>query len=119
MNTMTIIVDSLKVHAPIGVLLQEQKVGNDFEVTLMIDYAVDSCATDGDELPGTLNYAELIALVKEVMNTPSKLLEHVVAQIADRIISKWSHVTGGSVKVVKITPPIACEVDGVGVMYKW
>lgn len=106
-------------HAPIGVFPQEQKVGNDFKVTLMIDYAVDSCATEDDELTGTLNYAELITLVKDEMSVPSKLLEHVVAQIAERITSKWSHVTGGLVKVVKITPPIACEVDGVGVMYKW
>lgn len=119
MNTMTIIVENLKVHARIGVLPQERTVGNEFKVTLMIEYAVDSSATDGDELHGTLNYAELIELIKDVMSTPSMLLEHVVAQIVERIRSRWSYVTGGTVKLLKVTPPIACEVDGVGVSYKW
>lgn len=111
--------DGMKVHARIGVLPQERTVGNDFKVTVTVDYAVDSSATEHDELPGTLNYAELIDLVKDVMSEPAMLLEHVVAQIVKRIRAKWSYVTGGSVTLVKLTPPIICEVDGVGVMYKW
>lgn len=109
-------IDRLRVRAFHGVLAQERKVGNDFEVTLRVDYPWD---IDSDEIDATLNYAELIDLVKEEMAQPSALLEHVAGRIYRRITARWGAVTGGSIKIAKLTPPVTAQLASASVSLVW
>lgn len=109
-------VNRLLVHARHGVLEQERKVGNDFEVTVTVEYPSD---THSDDVDGTLNYAELIDLVKGIMSRPAALLETVAAEIHDRVMERWPGVTSGRVKVAKLTPPVGAEVNEVSVSVVW
>lgn len=74
---------NVRFHAYHGVLPQETQVGNDYVVNLDVSYDF-SRAMETDELAGTLNYAELYELVKQEMEIPSKLLEHVAGRIGKR-----------------------------------
>lgn len=109
-------IDRLRVRAFHGVLAQERKVGNDFEVTVRVDYPWD---IDSDELDTTLNYAELIDLVKGEMARPSALLEHVTGRIYRRITARWSAVTGGNIKISKLTPPVTAQIASASVSLSW
>ena len=57
-------VEGLRIRANHGVFLQETLVGNVFEVSLRLSYPPALEAMDDDDLAHSLNYAEVIEIVK-------------------------------------------------------
>lgn len=114
----TIVIDNLRIFARHGVLPQETIVGNTFDVCIRLDFDATE-AMQTDEVGNTLNYAEIIDVVKTEMNVPSKLLEHVTMRIYRALTSRFSQILSGEVAVYKVTPPISCEVGRVGFSYRW
>lgn len=106
MKEFEISLTNLRFYAKHGVWEQENKIGNEFIVTVRIRIPADKMITD-DNLDLTISYADLYEIVKEEMEKPRKLLETVAASIAERITSRWSTILSGSVTICKSTPPIA------------
>lgn len=105
---------NVRFHAFHGVLPQEGIVGNDYLVNLVLDYDFSS-AMKTDELQGTLNYAEVYQKVREEMETPSKLLEHVAGRIAHRLFSDFPEIQKLQLSITKVNPPMGADSDGAGV----
>ncbi len=104
----------VRFHAFHGVLPQERKVGADFAVTLKV--AVDiTKATENDEVEDTLNYATLYDVVKQEMEIPSKLLEHVAGRIGRTVMERFPMVTSIDVRLTKLNPPMGADSKGAGV----
>lgn len=112
---MQIDIDRLKLHARHGVLPQERTVGADFYVTLSAQVEVQPKAWRDDELEGTVNYADLVAIVRREMAEPSKLLEHVAARIASAVLAECQSVSAISVQIQKENPPLGVLCEGLGV----
>ncbi len=112
MNSITL--HKMKFFAYHGVGEQERLVGNHFEVTLKVYCHMEKAMTD-DDLDGTVNYAELHAVVENEMAKPSKLLENVAYRIIQAIKAKFHTVTGGVVTISKLTPPFKCDMEKVDV----
>lgn len=90
-----------------GVLMEETKIGQRFRANVSI--AVDmKKAGETDELDNTVNYAEVYALTREIVEgKPFKLIEALVEAIATRILSAYSEqVKGVRVELIKPDPPI-------------
>lgn len=90
-----------------GVLMEETKIGQRFRANVSI--AVDmKKAGETDELDNTVNYAEVYALTREIVEgKPYKLIEALVEAIATRILSAYSEqVKGVRVELIKPDPPI-------------
>lgn len=90
-----------------GVLMEETKIGQRFRANVSI--AVDmKKAGETDELDNTVNYAEVYALTREIVEgKPFKLIEALVETIATRILSAYSEqVKGIRVELIKPDPPI-------------
>lgn len=107
--------NSLHFKARHGVLPQERVVGGDFVVDLSLEIA-DTEVHDAlchDSLEATINYAEIYQKVKEEMDIPSALLEHVAGRIARSLISSFPKIAMAKVRVTKLCPPIA-GFDGEG-----
>ncbi len=109
-----ITLDKMKFHARHGVLEQERKVGNDFEVSLRLRYPFDK-ALESDNLADTLNYAAVYDIVAAEMSQPSCLLEHVAGRIVKSLLSRFPLIERGTVSISKLTPPFKCEVAAVTV----
>lgn len=109
-----IFLKDVRFHAYHGVLKQEQMVGNDYLVNLVVNYDF-TCAMETDELDETVSYADLFELVKEEMAIPSKLLEHVVGRIGKRIFSEYSSIRDIHLSITKINPPMGADCAGAGV----
>lgn len=109
-----IFLKNVRFHAYHGVLEQEQTVGNDYLVNLIVNYDF-TCAMKMDELNGTVSYAELFELVKEEMAIPSKLLEHVAGRIGERIFSEYPAIREVHLSITKVNPPMGADSDGAGV----
>lgn len=114
----TIEINKMRVHAFLGVSAQERTIGNTFEITVRILYPITR-AMNTDNLSATIDYAEMAELIKEVMQTPSLLLENLVNRIKTAITKRYPNITGGLIKVAKLNPPISAEMHSVAVSIKW
>ena len=115
----TVEVNNLKVTAFHGVMEQERVVGNRFEVTVHVDCDFTEAARL-DRVDLTVNYAEIVDIIRAEMTKTSLLIETVARRIALRVADRWPDlVTGGMVRVAKIVPPIPGQMDSVAVVYRW
>ncbi|MBQ8152810.1 MAG: dihydroneopterin aldolase [Prevotella sp.] len=104
----------VRFHAFHGVMPQERRVGADFLLSLRVGYDF-SKAMRTDEVGDTLNYAEVCRIVKEEMEKPSALLEHVAGRIADAIFRQFPDVRSIDLELTKQNPPMGADCEGAGV----
>lgn len=110
----SIYIDSMRLHAFHGVLEQERTVGNDYVVSISVEYPLqESCETDN--LNDTVNYATVAETIAEEMRTPSKLVEHVAGRIVRRLKKLFPGITMVKLNVKKVAPPMPFDIDGAGV----
>lgn len=115
-----ITIDSLIIHARHGVLDQERRVGNDFIVDIVLDVPAAVSAEESDELADTVNYADVVEIVRAQMRVPSRLLEHVAGRIRRAICQRYPGiVAGGSVTIRKPAPPIPAQIGYVAYTTIW
>lgn len=120
METIEISLEGLRFYAYHGVMEQERRVGNQFKVDIALSYPPAMLAAVDDEVGHTLNYAELAAVIKEVMATPSQLIEHVAGRLRSAVMERWPEVAGGRIRVCKTAPPIGgVSLDGASVTLRW
>ena len=112
--------ERLRFYAYHGVMEQERKVGNDFEVTIEVWYPFEK-ALESDNLEDTLNYATLYAIVEREMAEPSKLLERVAGRIRVAIKNEIPQVIAGVISISKLHPPFKCDMPhgSATVTVKW
>jgi len=111
-------INRLRIYAYHGVLPQERTVGNDYEVSLCL-YVNAVGALYNDDLNSTVNYAEVIDVVKSQMAIPSDLLEHVASRIRRALVQRFPLIYGGEIYIAKLAPPISAQMQSVGVSIKW
>lgn len=114
----TIHIDGLRIYAHHGVNPQETVVGNVFEVNLALKIDAEA-AMKNDSLGDTVNYAEIVDLVKKCMAEPSLLLENAAYRICHAISDSYPAVRHGSISLYKIQPPISAELARVGFSFDW
>ena len=97
-----------------GVSDVEREVGQKYAVDIEIPYDLEP-AGKNDELRDTVNYSKVYKFVTEVGTTESfKLIETLAQKIADAILTNFP-TSSVTVKVMKLTPPIAGSLDYAGV----
>lgn len=113
-DNMYIYLDGIKLYAYHGVLPQENKVGAEYTVSLRLKTDFSRAAAQ-DELEGTVNYADVFAAVKEEMDTPSRLLEHVIHRIARHLFDRFPSIVEIKIALFKQNPPMGADCQQVGV----
>lgn len=104
--TYRIKLSGLRFHSYHGVLPQEQKIGNEFMVSVSVSIPFNLDILN-DNLEATISYADIYDIVADEMQRARKLLETVAATISLRIKEKWPHIIDGNISICKSTPPIA------------
>jgi dihydroneopterin aldolase len=107
-----ITLENMKFHAYHGCLDFEKMDGNTFLVSLTMEFDT-STAERTDNLADTLNYQEVYNVVKEQMETPSDLIEHVVRRIYDAVSQNFQQIQSLKVSLSKLNPPLGGEVEKV------
>ena len=117
-----IIIKNLKLFGFHGVNPEEKEKGQDFIFNLRIMLKKSTFKTGGsytDNISGTVNYSEIIALTKEVNNSCSyDLLETLCEELAGKIAAYSPLISAVKVKVEKPSPPIKEDIGSVGVSFK-
>ena len=109
-----IYLNEVRFYAFHGVMPQEQQVGGEYLVDLRVGYPIQT-AMETDDVADTLNYAELYELVKQQMDIPSKLLEHVAGRIVKAINEQFPLVSSIRLRITKKNPPMGADSAGAGV----
>lgn len=109
-----VFLNDVRFYAHHGVTAQERTVGGSFIVSLRISFPLAG-AVGSDEVADTVNYATVFQLVREEMDQPSRLLEHLAGRIAKRVLSSFPQVTSVDISVTKENPPMGADCAGAGV----
>lgn len=63
----------------------------------------------------SVSYADIYAALKEEMELPSKLLEHVCGRIVKRLFRDFRKIREIEIKLAKRNPPMGADIDSAGV----
>ena len=110
-------VENIRVYAFHGCLKEETLIGSEYLVNVKV-WGNLKKASVSDALIDTIDYVQINCIVKEEMNIPSKLLEHVAKRILDRLFSEIQLISKAKVVVSKINPPIGGDVGLVSIKLK-
>ncbi len=110
----TITIDRLRLHCYHGVLEQEHIVGNEFDFTVVFSYDATK-AIISDNVLVAISYAEVVAVIRRAMQTPSSLLENAAARVIDALAAAFPSILSATVSITKIAPPIPEQMRGVTV----
>lgn len=111
---LTIHLHSLIFHSFHGLFKEEKILGNDFEVNVDISFEALAIIT---RLQQSVDYVSLHAIIKDVMDEPTQLLETVVQLLAEKIYLFDSRIKSVTIKIKKLNPPIGNFQGSVGVSY--
>lgn len=92
-----------------GCFEQERIIGNRFIVDFEADLDV-VIPSASDDINDAVNYQTIYNLIKEQMEIPSNLLEHIAARIIKRIKETFPEIDSMSISISKINPPLGGEV---------
>lgn len=111
LDNTSITIRDIEIHARHGVLEHEKTYGNLFRVTVTLNFDAEG-AMKYDDLSLTVNYAEVVQIVKDVMETPSDLIEHVAYRIINALREAFPIVKSGTVSITKVHPPFDAITSG-------
>lgn len=101
-----------------GVFTEENRLGQKYIVDLDLHLDLSRAALT-DDVNDTVNYAEIHALVKGIVEGPPvKLIETLAEKIASAILGTYTSIIEATVSVTKPNPPFKIIFDGVTVQLK-
>ena len=110
----TIGLEDLRFYAFHGCFEEERAIGTHFRVDAWLK--VDTTKSQqSDNLDDTVSYLSVYQTIKQEMEIPSKLLEHVAGRIVSAIEKRFPQVTSIDLELTKQNPPMGADCDGAGV----
>lgn len=113
-NSCYILLKDIHFFAHHGVAPQETVIGNEFYIDLRLKTDFRQAAAT-DELDDTISYADIYAVLKQEMEIPSRLLEHVCGRIVTRLFQEFPTIEEIEIKLSKRNPPMGADIDSAGV----
>ena len=107
----SISLNDVRLYAFHGVLEQERRVGGEYSVSMRVHYNIYKAMTS-DDVADTLNYAQLLEIVKKEMAVPSNLLEHVAGRIGRTVFREFPQAEAIDLNVTKLNPPMGADCAG-------
>lgn len=110
----SILLRNLRIFAHHGVMPQETVVGCWFTINLRLTTDFTQALLT-DDLTGTVSYADVLQVVREEMNIPSKLLEHAGGRIVRELFRQFPSVTHINLQLMKQNPPMGADIESAGI----
>lgn len=107
MFVQTVALKDVKFKAFHGFYPEEQLIGSHFSVDVEVTFVPND---DTENLNVTVNYEDINLIIINAMAQTQKLLETVVKNIIDELISKYPYIQTAIVGIKKMNPPMPGEV---------
>ncbi|MCX7986562.1 MAG: dihydroneopterin aldolase [Bacteroidales bacterium] len=98
-----------------GCFPEEKLVGNTFYVNFSYRYDMQK-AIVSDNIEDALDYQNIYNIIKEEMEKPVNLLEHLAGRIIDRIFYSFPCIEKAQIKITKQNPALGGKMKGVTVV---
>lgn len=103
----TIRLENMRFYSYHGAAPQERVTGAWYRVDIEIQTDFTQAVLT-DSLDGTVDYSKVAITVKNQMETPSLLLEHVAGRIGQALMREFPQISRLTVSVAKENPPVCC-----------
>eukprot|EP01133_Synstelium_polycarpum_P014742 gene14742-17419_t len=103
----TVALKEVKFFSLHGYYPEEQRTGNHFLVSAEVTFVPTG---DSENLQHTVNYEVLNSIMREEMARTQKMLETVVRNMLDRILSSYPFLLTAEVGIKKLHPPMPGEI---------
>jgi dihydroneopterin aldolase len=107
---------NLRFFAEHGMYEEERKVGNQFEVDIVI--TCKSPKKTITSIEQTINYVEVYRIAQEEFNERKFLLETCAMQIAEKVKLQFEETEHLTISIRKLNPPITNFSGSVGITYE-
>ena len=107
-------INNMSFYAFHGCFAEESVIGTNFRVDCEFECDT-SAAEQSDNIQDTISYLEVYQVIKQQMEIPSHLLEHVSRRIITAVFENFPSVSYCKVKVYKLNPPLGGKMDSVSV----
>jgi len=109
-----IAINDMRFYAYHGCFEQERAIGTHFRVDLV--FTTDTAKAEvSDNISDTVSYLDVYRTVKQQMQQPSNLLEHVARRVGEAVLADYPAVDDVTVRVYKLNPPLGGQMDSVSV----
>lgn len=105
--------NSVRLHAYHGLFEGERITGSNYEVSVHVVY--EEGDTTFDDLKNTINYVEILEIVKQRMRIPTGLLEKVADGIIREIRHRFPFSKEISISIYKLEAPVENFHGKIGV----
>jgi dihydroneopterin aldolase len=113
--TDAVFVSGLALHAYHGVMQHEAKVGQTFQLDIVLDIDLAE-ASHSDKLAHTVGYDQVVEVASAAFCARRyRLVEAAAGAVAEAVLDRFRQVTGVRVTVHKPHAPIAATFADVGV----
>ena len=103
----------VRLHAFHGVYEGEKLTGSTYEINVRVTY--EEGDTTFDDLKNTINYVEILDIVKQQMKIPAGLLEKVADGIIRKIRQQYPFTTEIMFSIYKLDAPVENFQGKIGV----
>lgn len=111
----TIELEGMEFFARHGVYEEERITGNTFLIDLYLEVDTEKAET-GDDINDAVDYGKIYEAVRQEMEVPSRLLEHLARRILNRLQGDFPRAESWEIRVSKLNPPLGGNVEAVSVV---
>mgnify|MGYP001170376205 CR=1 FL=1 len=108
-------INSLELYAYHGWFEQEQRIGAKYKVNLEV--ALKNASFNNDALSETVDYEQLIAVIKDEMAQKSKTIERVGERIVRKVMELSDLIESVKLEIFKLNPPVGELMDSFSVVF--
>lgn len=107
--------EGIEVTAPVGYYAEERETGVPFLITL--ELCTDFSGTEmTDDITHTINYEEIVRLIRDEMAVPAKLIEHVAYRIKNKLTGLFPSIISLRLELRKLHPPLELKTAAATVV---
>lgn len=107
-------IKNLEVYSYIGVLDEERTLGQKFYIDAKLFLDIDNATHSGD-INDSVNYAEVIGVIKIACQIPCNLIETAATLIINALFDTYKKIQRIDLNLRKPSAPIAASFDYVGI----
>ena len=106
--------NNMEFYAYHGCLESERLEGNRFRVDFAYDYDMRKAARS-DELREAIDYSVIYSIIRDEMQIPANLLEHLANRMLNAITEHFPRIEYAELTVTKYNPPLDGKVESTSV----
>ena len=112
-----ILLNGIRLYGHHGVGKDEQTVGSWYEIDIVITADISAAAYHDDDLGGTINYADVLTIIKHEFSTPAQLLEHLAYRISKAVLETFARALQIDIYIQKVAPPLRGNIYSAAVRF--